>query len=150
MRVYDASPEGLGGGGGHYSPPGVPVCRPCPQGWRGSGQVLQASQGKVGLEGEDCARVSGKEGSQLGPVRVSLSTLLSQVGTVIVSDLRHRVDTELAQGTFKLDRVRVHLPKEEGALGVEGWVLGERQRDRHPVLPAGCHQGDRAATELQS
>lgn len=66
-----------------------------------------------------------------------------------MSDLRHRVDTELAQGTFKLDRVRVHLPKEEGALGVEGWVLGERQRDRHPALPTRRHQGDSAATELQ-
>lgn len=66
-----------------------------------------------------------------------------------MSDLRHRVDTELAQGAFKLDRVWVHLPKEEGALGVEGWVFVERQRDRHPALPARRHQGDSAAPELQ-
>lgn len=66
-----------------------------------------------------------------------------------MSDPRHRVDTELAQGAFKLDRMWVHLPKEEGALGVKGWVLVERQRDRHPALPARRHQGHSAAPELQ-
>lgn len=91
----------------------------------------------------------GEEGSQLGPVRVGLSTLLSQVGTVIVSDLRHRVDAELAQSTFKLDCVRAHPSKEEGALGVKRRVPVESQRDRHPALPAGRHQGDCAPTELQ-
>lgn len=89
------------------------------------------------------------EGSQLGPVCVSLSTLLFQEGTVIVSNLRHRVDTELAQGTFKLDRVEAHLPKEKGALGVKCWVPVESQRGRHPALPTGCHQGNCAAMELQ-
>lgn len=71
------------------------------------------------------------------------------MGTVIVSDPRHRVDAELAQGAFKLDRVGVHLPEEERALGVERRVPVERQWDRHPALPAGRHQGDRAATELE-
>lgn len=71
------------------------------------------------------------------------------MGTVIGSDLRHGVDTELAQGTFKLHRVGVHLPEEEGALGVECRVLVERQRDRHPALPARRHQGGGAAPELQ-
>lgn len=85
----------------------------------------------------------------MGPVHVGLSTRPPQVGAVIVSDLRHRVDTELAQGTFELDRVRAHPPEEEGALGVECWVPVESQRDRHPALPARRHQGDRAATELQ-
>lgn len=66
-----------------------------------------------------------------------------------MSDLRHRVNAELAQGPFELDRVWVHLPKEEGALGVEGWVLVERQRDGHPALPARRHQGGSAAPELQ-
>lgn len=66
-----------------------------------------------------------------------------------MSDPRHRVDTELAQGAFKLDRMRAHLAKKEQALRVERWVPVERQRDRHPALPAGRHQGDRAASELQ-
>lgn len=66
-----------------------------------------------------------------------------------MSDLRHGVDTELAQGPLELDRVRAHLPKEEQAVRVERWVPVERQRDGHPVLPAGRHQGDRAAAELQ-
>lgn len=59
-----------------------------------------------------------------------------------MSDPRHRVDTELAQGAFKLDRMRAHLAKKEQALRVERWVPVERQRDRHPALPAGRHQGD--------
>lgn len=66
-----------------------------------------------------------------------------------MSDLRHGVDTELTQGTFKLDCVWAHLPKKEHALRVKRWVPVERQRDRHPVLPAGRHQGDGAAAELQ-
>lgn len=66
-----------------------------------------------------------------------------------MSDLRHGVDTELAQGPLELDRVRAHLPKEEQGVRVERWVPVERQRDGHPVLPAGRHQGDRAAAELQ-
>lgn len=101
------------------------------------------------MESKGCARVSEEEGSQLGPVHVSLSTLLSQVGTVIVSDLRHRIDTELAQSTFKLNCVWTHLSQEEGALRVKHWVPVESQWDRHPALPTGCHQGDCAATELQ-
>lgn len=66
-----------------------------------------------------------------------------------MSDLRHRVDTELAQGAFELDRVRAHPPQEEGALGVQRGVPVESQRDRHPALPAGRGQRDRAAAELQ-
>lgn len=66
-----------------------------------------------------------------------------------MSDLRHGVDTELTQGTFKLDCVWAHLPKKEHALRVKRWVPVERQRDRHPVLPTGRHQGDGAAAELQ-
>lgn len=66
-----------------------------------------------------------------------------------MSDLRHGVDTELAQSTFKLDCMRVHLSKEEGAPGVECRVPVERQQDRHPALPAGGHQSDCAASELE-
>lgn len=66
-----------------------------------------------------------------------------------MSNLRHREDTELTEGTFKLDGVQAHLPKEEGALGVERGVPVERQRDRHPAPPTGRHQGDRAAAELK-
>lgn len=66
-----------------------------------------------------------------------------------MSDLRHGVDTELAQGPLELDCMRAHLPKEEQAIRVERWVPVERQRDGHPALPTGCHQGDRAAVELQ-
>lgn len=66
-----------------------------------------------------------------------------------MSDLRHRVDTELAQSTFKLDCMRAHLSKEEGALRVEHRVPVEAQRDGHPALPTGRRQGDRVATELQ-
>lgn len=66
-----------------------------------------------------------------------------------MSDLRHGVDTELAQGPLELDCMRAHLPKEEQAIRVERWVPVERQRDGHPALPTGCHQGDRAAAELQ-
>lgn len=61
----------------------------------------------------------------------------------------HWDDTELTEGTFKLDSVRAHLPKEEGALGVKHGVSVERQRDRHPVLPTGRHQGDHAVAELE-
>ena len=66
-----------------------------------------------------------------------------------MSDLRHGIDTELAQGPLELDRLRAHLPKEEQAVRVKRWVPVERQRDGHPALPAGRHQGDRAAAELQ-
>lgn len=66
-----------------------------------------------------------------------------------MSNLRHGVNTELAEGTFELDSPRVHLPQEEGALGVERGVPRGRQRDRYPVLPASCHQCDRAAAQLQ-
>lgn len=91
----------------------------------------------------------GIEGSQLGPVQASLCTLLPQVGAVIVSDPRHGVDTELAEGPFELDSTGAHLPKEEGALRVKRGIPVEGQRDRHPALPAGRHQSDRAATELE-
>lgn len=71
------------------------------------------------------------------------------MAAVIVSDLRHGVDAELAQGTFKLDRTGAHLSQQEGTPRVERRVPAERQRDRQAALPAGRHQGDRAATQLQ-
>lgn len=84
----------------------------------------------------------------MGTVGVHLSTSLSQVGTVITSDLRHGMDAELTECTFKLDGTRVHLSQEKGALGIKHGVSTGWQRDRHPVLPAGCHQCDRAASQL--
>lgn len=67
-----------------------------------------------------------------------------------MSDLRHRVDTELAHSTFKLDRMWAHLSEKEGAFRVKHWVPVESQWDKHPALPTGRHQGDCAATKLQS
>ncbi|KAK2109287.1 hypothetical protein P7K49_014452 [Saguinus oedipus] len=101
------------------------------------------------MEGERSAGVLGQERSQRGLVCASLSALLPQVGTVIVSNLHHRVDTELAQSTFKLDCVQAHLPKEEGAPGVKCRVPVERQQDRHPALPTGRHQSDCVSPELK-
>lgn len=66
-----------------------------------------------------------------------------------MSGPRHGVDAELAEGTFELDSTGAHPPKEEGAPRVKRGIPAEGQRDRHPALPAGRHQGDRAATELE-
>lgn len=100
------------------------------------------------MQSKGWARVPGKEGSHLGTIRVHLSAPFSQVSTVIVSDLRHGMDAELTECTFKLDSTGVHLPQEKGALGVKHGVPTGRQRNRYPVLPTGCHQCDRAATQL--
>lgn len=101
------------------------------------------------MQSKGQARVPGEEGSHLGTVCVHLSAPLSQVGTIIMSHLRHGVNAELAERTFELGSTRAHLPQEKGALGVKHGVPMRRQRDRYPVLPTGCHQCDRAATQLQ-
>lgn len=85
--------------------------------------------------------------SQLGPVGVSLSTLLSQVGTVIVSHC-HGVDTELAQGPSNWTACGLIFPKRNKPPGSSSgslWKGSETGTRRCP----GCHQGDRAAADLQ-
>lgn len=74
------------------------------------------------MQSKGWARVPRREGSHLGTIRVHLSAPISQVGTVIVSDPRHRVYAELTEGTFELDSSGVHLPQEKGALGVKRGV----------------------------
>lgn len=146
--VWVDSPQGLGGHGRSQSHCKCPAYRPGPQGCWSSGQVPQAKQGWFRMQSKDWARVPRKEGSHLGTICVHLSAPLSQVGTVIVSNLHHRVDAELTECAFKLDSTGVYLPQEKGALGVKHGVPTGRQWDRYPVLPTGCHQCDCAATQL--
>lgn len=146
--IWGDNPQGLGGHGRGHSHHGSPAYRPGPQGCWGPGQVPQAKQGWFRMQSKSWARVPGEEGSLLGTICVHLSTPLSQVGTVVMSDLRHGMDAELTECTFELDSTRVHLPQEKGALGVERGVPTGRQRDRYSVLPTGGHQCDRAATQL--
>lgn len=146
--IWGDNPQGLGGHSRSHSQQGTLVYRPGSQGGQGSSQVPQAKQGWFRTQSKGRARVPRKEGSRMGTIGVHLSAPLSQVGTVITSDLRHRMDAELTECTFKLDGTRVHLSQEKGALGIKYGVPTGRQWDRYPVLPTGCHQCDRAASQL--
>lgn len=146
--IWGDNPQRLGGHGRSHSHHGCPDYRPGTQGCWGSGQVPQAKEGWFRVQGKGWTRVPGKEGSHLGTICVHLSAPLSQVGTVIMSDLRYGMDAELTECTFELDSTRVHLPQEKGALRIKHGVPTGRQWDRYPVLPTSCHQCDRAATQL--
>jgi len=92
--------------------------------------MLWSTRGGTGIPGQD-----GDEWGQVWPVGVCLPALFFQVFTVMMSCLGGRINIELADGSFKLHGVMVHLPKEERSMWIQCLVLFKMQIRMYSVLP---------------
>lgn len=92
--------------------------------------MLWSTRGGTGIPGQD-----GDEWGQVWPVGVCLPALFFQVFTVMMSCLGGRINIKLADGSFKLHGVMVHLPKEERSMWIQCLVLFKMQIRMYSVLP---------------